>query len=225
MLSTGRVLLLSATMMLLLDSCKPPEVSTMLKHRTEESLSNSGTPRDIMLNIERRSGITDCFLADSRRKHIGSPPWEMIKCNRDYAVFTATDRIGEFGREAVSRQPAILTVSGLEYARPIMELMTKRSKERLDDKASEAIKSRFNVARAEPVSVSGFVDSTGVIHGSVSISAGPTNLCEFRYPDLRYPQTTCFAVTDNLVFQLETNSTDYEAIQGTLEALMLGEQS
>lgn len=213
---------LIASCLMLSCSATPPSQNTQsLSEQTEDStIGDRGAmfSRERMsLKWERQVGIRRCFLSDTRTSQLEALGWKFVRCDQDYAVAATEDRIGLADKERAVRQAAELTIVPQKKMSNIIERMRLRGQEGITGEIKTVITRRFNVSpQRSKVFVTGLVDTSATVHGTVSVALGTTNVCEFNSPDMLYPQTECYLLAGQTIIGIRTNSKDFEAIQGML---------
>ena len=176
--------------------------------------------RDMTLDLERQVGIRNCFLAATRLRDLERLGWEVVRCDESYLTAASEDRIGVAGDERVDRQAALVSIFRREGVPAMVERMRHRAQPGITGPIAAVLRRRFNVSPArEAIFLTGFVDASATVHGSVSVALHSSNVCEFRFPDMPFPQTECYWETGNFIIKLRTNSKDYEAIQRTIRPI------
>jgi hypothetical protein len=174
-------------------------------------------PFDMVLNQERQVGIRDCYLAGAKVKQLEQMGWSLVRCDRDYAVAASEDRIGRDYDAGVKRQAALLTILQRSRVADLIEKMRASASHGIRGEPKIALMNCFNVSSDRPeIFVTGLVDQSLTVHGSITFALSPENSCEFVAPDMRFPQTQCSVIAGNFLIQLRSNSTDFEAVQGAI---------
>lgn len=189
--------------------------------RQRKADSMTAEPYDMVLSQERQVGIRDCYLAGYKVKQLEQMGWSLVRCDRDYAVAASEDRIGRDYDVRVKRQAALLTMFQRSRVANLIDEMRASATHGITGDPKTALMKRFNVSSERPeVFVSGLVDRSLQVHGSISFAIGPENSCDFAAPDMPFPQTRCSVVAGNFLIQLRSNSTDFEAVQGALASII-----
>jgi len=176
--------------------------------------------RDMTLDLERQVGIRNCFLAPARLRDLEQLGWEVVRCDESYLTAAAEDRIGVAGDQRVDRQAALVSIFKRDGVPELVERMQHRAQPGITGPISTVIRRRFNVSPdRETVFLTGFVDASATVHGSVSVALDSSNVCDFRFPDMPLPQTECYWVMGDFIMKLRTNSIDYEAVQRTIRSI------
>ena len=191
----------------------------MTAQEDESVLDAYGIQVPVGLWAEEQQGISNCFLSRAALRWLKDNEWRLIKCDRNYAVAVARDFVGvpSASHGELVRQPLILTIAhGVDLFPDGRTLSANDLRREVEDH----IRQNFRVAPSrEALRYWVIARDDGSFFGPVTIMAGPGNSCTFSYHDNPLPQTKCHLRAGGNVVQLETNSTDYEAIQAELEPL------
>jgi hypothetical protein len=179
-------------------------------------------PTDTTLELERHVGIKDCYLPGARVKQLEQIGWSLVRCDQDYAVAETEDRIGRDYDASLKRQSALLSVFQRSRAADFLtEKMRASARHGITGEPKQALMKRFNVSsERDEIFVTGLVDQSLTVHGTISFAISPENSCEFVAPDMPFPQTRCTVVAGKYLIQLRSNSTDFEALQGALASII-----